>query len=139
MLSSCFVMQSLALTQMYPVSRVDQQVERILPALSKCNQDSSASTELEWPCQLCRGYKDRFEDVKRLHCNTAREPPAIFQLAAAPLPSPVHNTSSSWKMVGGFACGGAVQSLKVGKPPPLCHAEHMLSFSTSAIGVALIH
>ena len=44
----------------------------------------------------------------------------------------------SWKVVGGSACDIAVQALnvlEVGRPPPLCQIERMLSSSTSASGL----
>ena len=44
----------------------------------------------------------------------------------------------SWEVIGGSACGIAVQTLnvlKVGWPPPLCQTEGMLSSSTSASGL----
>ena len=51
----CFIMQSLAMTQVLPMPRADLQAERVIPAHSKHNERSSAFTEPEL-------QNERFED-----------------------------------------------------------------------------
>ena len=59
--------------------------EKTLPAPSKDNQRSCALTEPELPCQLGKGYKERFEFF---FCTGDGS-----------------DAADCWKVVGGFACG----------------------------------
>ena len=82
------------------MSRADLQIERILPAPSDENQCLSTFKK---PDGLARkGYKNRFEGVL---CT-----------------GDGYGAAVSWKVMGGSACGIALQALKVlkvGGPPPL--------------------
>ena len=98
------------------VPMADLQVERILPAPSRDHQRSSALTNPDLPCQQM--FQGAPEDVL---CTGDGNGAAV-----------------SWGVMGGSACGIAVQTLnvlKVGWPPPLCRPEGMLSSSTSASGL----